>query len=459
LCKLFRFDVIERNLYNIVVDTTKHINIRINKMDNTSDNDSNSTDKTDRVLSRVNNNTNKSTMLDFPSDKPVTVVINSSDEKAFIRDCKKLYDLSKISNSVFCGVDFEFNMNWKLKTRYISAMQVIFVFDANVYDSTDSVKPVYVLNPLKIDKNRLKLFIKYILCSKVTKIFHGSDSLDYPHILSDLLNNHKRRFMKFLNSSVDTRFMCEITKRLSTRLNIKTEDDSRCSLYYALINSKVIDRKLFDILKKESDKINYNKPWIITKLTPEQIKYASYDVMYLYDLLRSLVKSVSIVKNTDGDVSKNNGFDLISVVNRLYRFHMINRLGLSKISEKCKVMFDSTKSARSLTKDDLYTLDQKIFELKLGEVEYYGKRIEIFFEDILSIDTTRKSIMNCLRLYKLDHTPDVERADELFAVSKTFNFMKGHQSITQLIDVVRRDNDKLENDIHCETNALIPHRQ
>lgn len=385
-------------------------------------------------------------MNEFPKDKPVVVVKNSAHEDLFINDCEKLYDRSKISNDTFCGIDLEFNMDWKSKKRYISIIQIILIFNSNEYDDTNQKKPIYIFNPLKLSENNLDFFIKYVLCSKVTKIFHGSDSLDFPHIYADILMSDKKQFMKFLNSSIDTRFLCELTKRLKLRLDIKMQNENKCSLYYALINNDVIDKELFNILQKESDKINYNKPWIIANLTSQQIKYASYDVIYLYDLARSMVRNFGNVEsNTTFDVD----LDPISIVNRLYRFHMMYRLGLSKISEKCKNM-----SQHNVYQVD--NIDQKIMDLKLISITFNNKQMDVYFEDVLSIDTIRKTIMNCLRVYKLDYAPDTEAMDNIISTSKTFNLLKGRNTIKHLINIIKEDNEKLQHNIKCNTIELLP---
>ena len=130
------------------------------------------------------------------SSKAVFIIRSGDDTEPFIKDCHKIYSLYKnnnvINNKTFCGIDLEFNMNWKLHKHYIAFMQIIFVFDSDKYYDESFIKPIYIINPLKLSTSHLKLFIKYVLCSGVIKIFHGSDSLDYPHIYKDLLNNKKK---------------------------------------------------------------------------------------------------------------------------------------------------------------------------------------------------------------------------------------------------------------------------
>ena len=57
-------------------------------------------------------------------DKPVFVVKTFQDANNFINECKLIYD-NKIDEKSFCGIDFEFNMNWNTKKRFIGLMQII----------------------------------------------------------------------------------------------------------------------------------------------------------------------------------------------------------------------------------------------------------------------------------------------------------------------------------------------
>jgi hypothetical protein len=412
-------------------------------------------------------------MLDPELDKPIKIIRNAKsrsdthkdtdkatyiDSTIFIKDCRKIYKLSKnnpSSHKTYCGIDLEFNMNWKLKKRYIAFIQIIFVFDKDTYYDKNTIKPVYILNPLTLSDAHFKLFIKYILCSDVIKIFHGSDSLDYPHIFTDILKGNRRKFMKFINSSVDTRFLCELSKRFMSRLGIQLEIPSRCSLYYAMFTHNVIDRKLFDSLEKVASKIDYNKLWLIDQLKPEQLIYAAYDVYYLYDLLNELTTRMSpqMSQNT-----MENNIDIISLVNRLYRFHMINRLGISKISLKCKNLFEDYLSQKKITKNGVNDIDQKIMDKKLCVTMYRHnngdvKSLDTYIEDVFSIDTIRKSILYILRIYRLNNSSsDLEYVDYLINTSNTFKYMKGHESILNLINLVKTDIIKNVIDINCTTN-------
>lgn len=353
-------------------------------------------------------------------DKPITVVIDDLTINKFLIDCQ---NLSLTKNSI-CGIDFEFDMNWKTKERYISLMQIILISEPDKYTDHQIIKPIYILDPLRqLSDRQMEQLIEYIFCSNVIKIFHGSDSLDFPHIYTSILKNNKKRFIKFLNKSVDTRFLCEISKRVMRRIGMININDNKCSLYNALLDHKVIDKHVFDALTVVSSKINYNKKWEIEKLSPEQINYSSLDVSYLFDLLSNIIRFIS---------ENHRSNKLLSTITRLYRFHIINKLEIIKISNKCKKIVDS----KNLTKDQLYIIDQKIMEHYFMDVLIEGKPLTIYFEDILSIDTTRKSILFCLRAFAL--SDDYTLIDKYFSDSKIFNRLKGHRTVIKLINVIKK---------------------
>lgn len=375
------------------------------------------------TVSKVTDN-NK---LDIPLDKPVTVVLDKEDRLKFFHDCKKIYTMSKTDKDVFCGIDFEFNMNWKTKKRYIGSMQIILVLDKDRYHDKSYVKPVYVLDPSRFSSSEIKKLIRYIFTSNVVKIFHGSDSLDCPYVFTELLKGKKGKFIRFMNSTVDTRFLCEITKRIRERIGDDPKTN-RCSIYNALYDNDVVDKKLFDTLTVIGSKVNYNKRWEIDKLTDDYLIYSVYDIIYLYDLLEKISQTVLPCKQKEC-------IDVLSVVNRLYRFHMLNYLGVTKISTKCTELFNSYR----LSKDDIDKLNQQIMETSITEILYKSvdktEHLTIYFEDVLSINTIRKNIMACLKVRRYDVNSD--KLDEMFERSRVFKLMKGNNYILKLLDLNR----------------------
>lgn len=355
------------------------------------------------------------------NDKPVHIVNNKNKMADFMSQCIDIYQENKKYKNSFCGIDIEFNTDIKTKKRYIGVIQIIFIMNSNEY-FTEIKKPIYIFSPTDLTREYRDKFIKYILCSNITKIFHGSDSLDYPILYESFLQN-KDNFMKFINSSVDTRFLCELSKRLMDRLNLLKVNIKKCSIYDALLEHNVINNAKYTELTKYASKINYNINWIITKLKDNQILYAAYDVVYLYDLLYNIT---NIIK------SNHKIIEPISLINRLYRFHIMNKLGIIDISNECKKI--------NISKDKLKKIDEQIKEKELCDITYtYNNKtydIKLYIEDVLSLDTIRKNILSCLRVYQMDIGEDT-KIDKLLKESKYFDMLKGKTTIQYIINMMK----------------------
>jgi len=323
----------------------------------------------------------------------------------FINDCKKMY---KYKSKSFYGIDLEYNLKNKIRT--IGLMQIILIYE--------NYKQIYILEPLSFNKKHIKLLIKYVFCSYCIKIFHGSDSLDYHYIYKDIIKN-KKKFIQFINTSVDTRLLCEISKRILSKNNINV--NKKCSIYNALLDHNIIDKQLFDKLEELSSKINYNKEWNIKSLSDTQLKYSIYDIYYLYDLLEVITNKYITVSN----LLKT---DLISLINRLYRFNMLNKFEIINLSNLCK---------KHIPYIDYDNVHNKIMKIPLMKIKYDNiQETNIYIEDILSIDIIRKNIMYCLTYYSVDNTIMAE-----FEKNKYFMYMKGSDTIMDLMKLVNIKKD------------------
>jgi len=179
---------------------------------------------------------------------------------------KYISDFIENSNDKYClGIDFEFDSrNSGLKIPTICQI----IFD----DDTDT-NPIYMFNPIDYTDILTKLFtVPYI-----TKILHGCESLDIPWIFQQLLKT-KDKINNFCSNFYDTKILCDYQ-------NIIKGTKERCSIYYLLVNNKIISNdKLKELEKIEP---NYRKPMIIDKLSEKEIIYCLYDVIYLPDLLKT----------------------------------------------------------------------------------------------------------------------------------------------------------------------------
>jgi hypothetical protein len=176
------------------------------------------------------------------------------------------YLLSKTNKSLFLPIDFEFN------SKKIALMQMN--FDTNFND-----RFIFILYPPDLEKYWTSVLIKKILGNKrILKIFHGSDSLDMPYILDELIirNKYKR---KFINSFIDTKYLCEY-------YNYDNDfNERKCKIYSLLSDQNIITLEKLNQLYKNEENMGpiYNIFIDINNLknNKELILYTLYDVLYL----------------------------------------------------------------------------------------------------------------------------------------------------------------------------------
>jgi hypothetical protein len=272
------------------------------------------------------------------------IIKSKNQEDDFVKLCETMYEKSK-TEPVFCAIDFEYNNH--INKRYIGLAQIIFD------------KDVYILDLLKsIQKEKI---IKYIFCSKIIKIFHGSDSLDYPHIYESLIKDNDK-FIDFINHSVDTLFLCNLYQNLTNKLGLT--NNKKCNIYDALYSAKIIDTNKFESLVKLCKKINYNKNWYVNNLTETQLEYSANDVIYSIKLFKKLVMLI-------------NNNNIVSLINKIYRLHILLKL---------KIFDDKTINKKNSFRDIRNNI--------IYDDKEYGVIITI--DDLLNITPIRKTIFYLL---------------------------------------------------------------
>ena len=386
-------------------------------------------------------------------------ILSKKTEDLFIDTCHLVYQNSLKGIPTMCCMDLEFNVNWKNKKQYISLIQVMMIPNVKHYNENRDDLPVFLFSLENINKDSINIFVDEILCSTTTKILHGSDSMDCPHIYRDLMNQNSKKFINFLNSTIDTRFLCELTKRFRDRscIDLLSSDvtqnkTSKCSYYHALLNNGVIDRQTFDELENESKKINYNKSWNVKILTDLQIKYAVYDVVYLYDLVINLMNSVVTTEQIDP----------IQTINAMFRFTMLSRLKLTKLLDVSKRLYDE----QNVNPDDKIKLEQQIQETKIGSIKFidhcFNKscnntpiKMDVYIEDLVSITTLKNSLLHIIRPSRLISNRTYKNSviikkklDKLIKKSSKFNLLNGSVYIIELIKILT---PSLHNIIKCES--------
>lgn len=173
----------------------------------------------------------------------------------------------------YIGLDFEYNNN-NIKLCQYS----FFPNSVNKY--------IFVIDPNMFSIDQIEIMIETIFISPIYKIIHGGEGLDLPYIYEVLFLENKKYFSNFLEYVVDTRFLCEYEKNY-TKTNIK------CSLYDALLTFKVINDEKYKELNEIHNSMGkiYKVNWDLDKLNLNTLKYVLYDVVFLKDLYKHIIKS------------------------------------------------------------------------------------------------------------------------------------------------------------------------
>ena len=178
------------------------------------------------------------------------------------------YALESVFNKHFyLGMDFEFT-NKKIELAQLN-------FEHNISDKSF----IMIINPDQLEQSMSKDFIELILCSKsIKKIVHGSDAQDIPYIYDKLLDGDDQRIIKFTNSTIDTKLICDYYK-----VNSPVPTDEKCSIYDAIRYFDVISTEMYDKLNDivESMQPHQDIRWNIHHLPKAYVLYALYDVIFL----------------------------------------------------------------------------------------------------------------------------------------------------------------------------------
>lgn len=265
-----------------------------------------------------------------------------------LKKCFLLFILFYYINTLFIhkqhyiGIDFEFN------SRKIALMQLN--FEDTFVKYRDMNNYIFVIYPPQYDKDSLKFFKKNILCNhNITKILHGSDSLDIPYMYYDLFENNKNDIIKFTKNVVDTKYLCECYNKEHNLTN------NKCKIYEALKNMKVISvDKLNDLLKNEEEMGHIYEITIdINNLSKSLVFYSIYDVLFLKYLYGSYI------------TTKTNNKYYTTIIPEITRLVFLEKREITSIIKKYKIISDSMNN---------YMIKHNNTNLRLNDI----------FEDIIS---------------------------------------------------------------------------
>ena len=174
---------------------------------------------------------------------------------------KIIYFYNNNDKNKIIGIDFEFYKATK-KNKIASLIQI------NLEDSSNTGF-IFIFDPNKLTKKKLKIFVKFICSRRIIKIIHGGEALDIPYVFNTLFNKNKKLIKKFLQNVYDTKFLCEYI------------GFNKCNIYDLLYESNVIDNNTLNKLNQLNENVGTNHE-IKTNKYYEQ--YVIYDVLYLPSL-------------------------------------------------------------------------------------------------------------------------------------------------------------------------------
>ena len=192
----------------------------------------------------------------------INIIDNFNKTNYFIEYLTKFYDNKK--KNKYVSIDFEYTQN------KIKLWQVCFY--------NKKKKDIFVIMERFINEDNMKIIIKKLLTSKIIKIFHGAESLDFPYLIKVL--KKEKKIYKFLKYSFDTKFFCEYYKTLHQEKKI-------CNIYDAMLSFNILNKEKYDDLNKMNERMGpiWKVNWDNVIKNNDLLTYTVYDVIYLKELL------------------------------------------------------------------------------------------------------------------------------------------------------------------------------
>ena len=277
-------------------------------------------------------------------------ICNTDNNKQKLEKYIEDFISSKGSNKLI-GIDFEFNR--KNNMREIALCQIIFI--------KNNTNDIFLFYPPDISKN---IFEKLLISDNIIKILHGSESLDLPYLLDNIIDKTNRD--KFFINLHDTKNLCEY---YNAEHNIV---DGKCRIYDLLLQRKVITRSKYNELQANDNKLGniWEIKININKMSDELIIYCVGDVLYLPDLYNSFPKNeiyTEIIQE-------------ISCVNFLLRYEKKLDHIYTEISKYNLNRLDNNDIYNDMYIAVFYWLMTNDIMYNLYQVNYFKKFIEIIIK-------------------------------------------------------------------------------
>lgn len=237
-----------------------------------------------------------------------------------------LYGLESCFNKHFyIGIDFEYT-NKKIQLGQLN-------FEHNVTLSSF----IMIINPDELEPHMSSTFVNMIMTNRnINKILHGSDALDIPYIYDKLFEGDKDKIIKFTNSFIDTKIICDYYKS-----NSPLPTDEKCSIYDAVKYFDVITEQKYKELEDIVERMQPHQDirWNIHHMPKSYVLYALYDVIFLKYFYYRMINVATKSDNTD--LEKKATIHLYKHILYEYtQFIYLENKGITNIILKCKEEVD-----------------------------------------------------------------------------------------------------------------------
>lgn len=201
----------------------------------------------------------------------------------YIESTKFVHELNQ--NEIIVSMDFEFNKKISkiqnddepnpIPGREIAIFQILIEYK-NDYK-------IFLFYPPSLKTSQLNELKKLLCSNNIKKVIHGGESLDIPYLFNYIFVNFEEK-KSFTENLIDTKYLCEF------KHVIEDNKDKKCKIYHFLREMEVINDNQMKMLQKNEE--DMGPIWFINldikNLSENVIKYASFDVLYLGALYKSV---------------------------------------------------------------------------------------------------------------------------------------------------------------------------
>ena len=324
------------------------------------------------------------------------------------------------SQNKYIGIDFEFNKISKTD-RDVALMQI------NLENDSD-IGYIFILYPPNLDKNNLNILVKLLTNKKIIKIFHGAESLDIPYLFNQLLIT-KENIDNFCINFYDTKYLCDY-------YFIDNVTTGKCGIYNLLVDNNIITQDKLNELDKLGKEmgplylINISIDNLSNKLGKKIFKYSLYDVLYLPELIKKIIKRGEIYSDIIPEIS--------TIINKYKRGYEDDIIKIDKIINEYNDCYIISNNNKILIKDIweiyyFYLSDENNYLDKLKQINYFKSFIIIIIKFIVY-----SNLINNFSVFK---NKNKLLSNNLIKYYKVFN------KYPQLNKIIKEYDDSIKNDI------------